>query len=109
MQTCATLLVNMVTGLLVWEDWQACINVLVFPCVSALSLTCLSTYPISNLLACSCIFMVACHVTLITFMHHIHSQVITAWGAYISVHLIMLLAIYLLAPNDFVQMCTTAP
>ena len=22
-QTCATLLVNMVTGLLVWEDWQA--------------------------------------------------------------------------------------
>ena len=53
--------------------------------------------------------MVACHVTLITFMYHIHSQVITAWGAYISVHLIMLLAIYLLAPNDFVQMCTTAP
>ena len=31
-------------------------------------------------------------------------KVITAWGAYISVHLIMLLAIYLLAPSDFVQM-----
>ena len=36
-------------------------------------------------------------------------QVITAWGAYISVHLIMLLAIYLLAPNDFVQMYTISP
>lgn len=36
-------------------------------------------------------------------------QVITAWGAYISVHLIMLLAIYLLAPNDFVQMYTVSP
>ena len=38
---------------------------------------------------------------------HAPAQVITAWGAYISVHLIMLLAIYLLAPNDFVQMCAT--
>ena len=41
--------------------------------------------------------------------HHIYVQVITAWGAYISVHLIMLLAIYLLAPNDFVQMYTISP
>ena len=38
---------------------------------------------------------------------HAHAQVITAWGAYISVHLIMLLAIYLLAPTDFVQMRAT--
>ena len=52
MQTCATLLVNMATGLLVWEDFK----------------------------------------------------VVTAWGAYISVHAIMMLAIYLLSPSDWVQM-----
>ena len=52
MQTCFTLLVNMLTGLLVWEDWR----------------------------------------------------VVRAWGAYVSVHMIMILAIYLLAPSDFVQM-----
>ena len=52
MQTCFTLLVNMLTGLLVWEDWR----------------------------------------------------VVSAWGAYVSVHMIMILAIYLLAPSDFVQM-----
>ena len=51
MQTCATLLVNMVTGLLVWEEFK----------------------------------------------------VITAWGAYFSVHAIMMLAVYLLSPSDWVQ------
>ena len=32
-QTCATLLVNMATGLLVWEDWQASICIYIYvPC-----------------------------------------------------------------------------
>ena len=46
---------------------------------------------------------------LLTYQRIIYVQVITAWGAYISVHLIMLLAIYLLAPNDFVQMYSISP
>ena len=46
---------------------------------------------------------------LLTCQRIIYVQVITAWGAYISVHLIMLLAIYLLAPNDFVQMYSISP
>ena len=50
----------------------------------------------------------SCHSYAHAHAHaHAHAQVITAWGAYISVHLIMLLAIYLLAPSDFVQMCAT--
>ena len=32
-QTCATLLVNMATGLLVWEDWQACICICTMSCI----------------------------------------------------------------------------